>query len=128
MRSRRLAHSTSATSVVPLVLAWPDAVQLLNTAASAVPMCTLSAARRARSAGGRMVEICVRSVRGLLVCRCSAVVVANVVSRLVRLGCCRCQHGRSPVALLRAAFGSGVGCPPTSWTPAAAAVSEGSVV
>ena len=55
------------------------------------------------------------------------VTFAGGVSCLARLGCCRCQHGKSPVALLRAACGSGVGRPPTSWTPAAVGVSEASV-
>ena len=56
------------------------------------------------------------------------VIFARGVSHVARLGCCRRQHGRSSVTLLRAASGSGVGCPLSSWTVAAVAVSEGSVV
>ena len=48
-------------------LLWEEAVEKLDAVASAVSVCTLSAARCARSLGGRMVEICVRSVRGLFV-------------------------------------------------------------
>ena len=51
---------------------------------------------------------------------------AGGVSRLALLGCCRRQLGRSSIAPLRAACGSGVRRLPNSWSPAAVAVSDGS--
>ena len=44
------------------------------------------------------------------------VIFAGGVSRLVRSGCCCHWHGRSLVALLRAAGGSSVGRSPISWS------------
>ena len=55
--------------VLLFVLSWEEAVEELDTSASALLACRLSAARRACSVGWRMVHICVRFVRGFLVCR-----------------------------------------------------------
>ena len=60
------AGGPSGLGVLSLVLAWEGAAEELEIAASAVLVCTFSAARRARSVGGRMLGICVRSVQGLL--------------------------------------------------------------
>ena len=116
--------------VVPLVRAREGEEEGPDAAASAVSTCTLSAAGRAYSVGGKMVWICVRSVRGLLVGRW-APAVGDICRRCVPPGSswpCRRQRGRSPAALLRAACVVSVGCPPTSWTPEAVSVSEGNVV
>ena len=51
--------------VVLCVLGWEELVEELDTAVSAVSVCTLGATCCARSVGGRMVGMCVRSVRGL---------------------------------------------------------------
>ena len=63
------ADGSCGLDVVSFVLAWEEAVEELDTSASAVLVCMLSAARRGRSLGGRMVGIFVRSIQGLLFCR-----------------------------------------------------------
>ena len=63
------ADGLCGLDVVSFLLAWEEAVEELDTAASAVSVCTLETARRAPVVVGKMVGICVRSVLGLLVCR-----------------------------------------------------------
>ena len=105
--------------VVSFLLAWEEAAEEPNAVASAVPVCTWSAAKCARLVRWSVVEISVRSVRGLFV-RHWGSAAGDICQRylpLALLGCCRRQHAVPLVALLRAACGSGVGRPPSSWTP-----------
>ena len=107
----------AANGVVRLVRVWEEAAEELDTAASALSVCTLSAARFGPSGA-------FWAVPGAR----PRVTLVGVVSHRVRFGCCRHHHGRSPAALLKVACGFGFECPPIPWTPAAVSVSEGSVV
>ena len=59
------ADGLCGLGVVPLIRLWEGAAEELDTAASAVSVRTVSAAKRARLVGGKMVGICVLSVTGL---------------------------------------------------------------
>ena len=59
------ADGLCGLGVVPLIRLWEGAAEELDTAASAMSVDTLSAARQACSLGGRLVGICVLSVPGL---------------------------------------------------------------
>ena len=59
------ADGSCGPGVVAFVPGWQEAPEELDAMASAVPVCALSAVKRARLVGGSMVGICVRSVLGL---------------------------------------------------------------
>ena len=74
------AGGSCGLGVLSFVLSWEEVVEELDTRASALLLCRLSAARRACSVGGRMVDICVRFVWGFLVCR-SGLAVGDICRR-----------------------------------------------
>ena len=82
---RRAADGSCVPRVVALILAWEEAVQQPDTMASAVSVRALSPAKRARSVGGSIDGIGVRSVRGLFVRRWGSP-VGDICRRCCPLG------------------------------------------
>ena len=60
-----VADGSCGPGAVVFVVAWQGVAEQLDAVASAVPVCALKAAKRARSVGGSMAGIGVRSVRAL---------------------------------------------------------------
>ena len=116
-------------SLVAFVLAWEEAVQEPDAMAFVLPVRALRAAKRTRCVAGSMVKIGVRSVQGLLVRRWGSA-VGDICRRCRPLGLVGLLSSAAWTVTCCAAegtVGSGVGRSPTSWSLAAAAVSERSV-